>query len=174
MGKEAGGHAAQIGGKDTDLSGGAQQQGLRVGNEGAEVRHGPNSDKDQAGIQAGLDADVENVQQPAVVNDIGKGDLFNDLGLRRIFWQRGAVGLLVDDQAVFRVVEDGVVGHIVGATVGIGVPHGGVVEVGAGQVGEQYAHRDAHQQQRLKLLVDGQPEQHQANDNHHQHLPAAA
>ena len=72
-----------------------------------------------------------------------------------------------------RVVEGVVVDHVIGALIHVGVPHAHVVQRGAGDVGEQHAEGDAHQQQGLELLADAQVEQHAGQGDHNQVFPAA-
>ena len=72
-----------------------------------------------------------------------------------------------------RVIEGIVVDGIIGALVHIGVPHTHVVQPRAGDIGEQHAEGDAHQQQRLELLADAQVEQHAGQGDHDQVFPAA-
>ena len=50
---------------------------------------------------------------------------------------------------------------------------GQVVQARTGQVGQQAAEGNAHQQQRLEFLDDAQVQQHAGDDQHHQILPAA-
>ena len=66
---KAKGTGGGVGREDTDLRGRAQEQALRVGNQGAEVGHGADADEDQAGVEAGLDADVKDVEQSAARED---------------------------------------------------------------------------------------------------------
>ena len=54
------------GGKDTQLGGSAQQQALGIGNQRTEVGHRTNAQENEAGIDAQLDTDVEDVQKSAV------------------------------------------------------------------------------------------------------------
>ena len=72
-----------------------------------------------------------------------------------------------------RVIEGVVVDGIIGALVHIGVPHTHVVQPRAGDVGEQDAEGDAHQQQRLELLADAQVQQQAGHGDHDQVFPAA-
>ena len=58
------GHA--VGQVDAQLSGRAQDQGLGVGDEGTEVRHGADAHEDQAGVDAQLDAEIEVVEKTTV------------------------------------------------------------------------------------------------------------
>ena len=52
--------------KDAQLSRSAHQHALGIGKQRAEVRHSAHAQENQAGIQAGFDADVEKVQQAAL------------------------------------------------------------------------------------------------------------
>ena len=126
-------HSAEERGKHAQLGGSAQQQALGVRQQRAEIGHGANAHEDQARVQAGFHADVEDVQQAA-------------------FHQNSTVTDLVGHKLIPQLL---------------------VVQTGSGQVGKQTAESDANQQQRLKLLHDGQIQQHTGDDDHHQILPAA-
>lgn len=56
----------QMARKNAQLSRSAHQHALGIGKQRAEVRHSAHAQENQAGIQAGFDADVEKVQQAAL------------------------------------------------------------------------------------------------------------
>ena len=62
-------HAAQEGNEHAQLCSSAQQQALGVRQQGAKVGHGAHAHEDQAGVQGGLDADIEDIQQTAFPHD---------------------------------------------------------------------------------------------------------
>ena len=66
---EAQENRAEESGEHAQLSGSAQQQALGVGQQGAKVSHGAYAHENQAGVQACLDADVEDIQQAAFPHD---------------------------------------------------------------------------------------------------------
>src|SRR5699024_4949690 len=72
---EAQDHGADVGDEDAQLGGRAQEQAFGVGEQGAEIGHGADAHEDQRRVHAGLDADVEDVQQAAVAHDGAKTDL---------------------------------------------------------------------------------------------------
>ena len=96
--------AAHEGDEDAQLCGRAQQQGLGVGNEGTEVRHSTHAHEDQAGIDAQLHTQVENVHQSRGDGDVREGHAVVGSGLLRLHqrlklcFQRGdgGSGLLRD------------------------------------------------------------------------------
>ena len=63
---------AHIGHEDTELGSRTEQQGLGVGDQGTEVGHGADAHEDQAGIDAELDAEVEDIEQAEVDRRAGK------------------------------------------------------------------------------------------------------
>ena len=130
-------HAAQEGNEHAQLCGSAQQQALGIAKQGAKVGHGAHAHEDQAGVQGGLDADIEDIQQTAFPHD-------------------GAVAVIQVTCGIHEVV-----------------PQLLVVKTAQGQVGQQAAEGNAHQQQRLEFLDDAQVQQHTGDDQHHQILPAA-
>ena len=68
-------------GEDAELCRGTEQQALRVGNQRAEVGHGTYAHEDQGRVQAGLDADVEDIQQAAVMDNVREAELARDVGV---------------------------------------------------------------------------------------------
>ena len=206
---------AEEGEEHAHLSRRAHQHGGRPGDQGPEIGHGAHADEDQAGVHARLHADIQDIQQAAQMDDVGKGQLRLELGVNgghHILIQVGGagqgLGVGVDVAALLRqrikirldllcgvaagpgehvvvvfllgvatllrpVVEGVVVDSIIGALVDVGVPHAHMVQPRAGDVGEQHAESDAHQQQGLELLADAQVEQHAGQGNHDQVFPAA-
>ena len=71
-------------GENAELGRSPQQQGFRVGQKGTEVRHGADAQKDQGGIQAGFYADIQNIQQAAVVDDVRQADLSGNVGVPQL------------------------------------------------------------------------------------------
>ena len=76
--------AAHEGDEDAQLGGRAQQQGLGVGDEGTEVRHSAHAHEDQAGIDAQLHTQVENVHQSRGDGDVREGHAVVGSGLLRL------------------------------------------------------------------------------------------
>ena len=67
---EAHADSTEEGYEDTQLCGCTQQQGLGVGQQRTEVSHGAYAHEDQAGVQAGFHADIEDIQQAALPHDL--------------------------------------------------------------------------------------------------------
>ena len=63
-------HSAKEGHEHAQLGSSAQQQALGVRQQRTEVGHGANAHENQAGVQAGLHADVEDIQQAALPHDL--------------------------------------------------------------------------------------------------------
>ena len=148
---------ANVGDENAQLGSGAQQQALGVGNQGTEVGHGAHAHEDKAGVHAQLHAQVQHVQQAH--GDRGAqqaGKLVKD-GLRG-----AARGDLIDD-----FLGDCGAAKQLPLHMPVGEEHL-VVHPGAGQVGQQHAKGDRQQQQGLKLLDDGQVQQHAGHHQHHQ------
>ena len=81
--------------------------------------------------------------------------------------------LLRHGPVLLYIIEADLVGGVIGSVINVGVPHLHVVEPAPGNVGEQGAKGDAHQQQRLKFLVNAQVEQDAGYGDHNEILPAA-
>ena len=62
--------SAEEGGKDTKLSGSAEQQGGRTSNQRTEVCHCTDAHKDQRRINIEFNAVVEVIEQSAVLHDV--------------------------------------------------------------------------------------------------------
>ena len=58
------------GGEDTQLCGSAEEETLRVGNQGSEVGHRTHTEEDEAGIYTHLHANVEDVEQTTLSHDM--------------------------------------------------------------------------------------------------------
>ena len=80
--EDADGH--QESGEDAELGGGAEQQGLGVGKQGTKVGHRADAHEDQRGVEAGLDADVEDVKQTALMDDVRQRDLTGNVGVPQL------------------------------------------------------------------------------------------
>ena len=132
--------------ENTHLCCSAHQHAGGAGKHGAKVGHSTDAQEDDGGVDTGFDTDVEDIQQTAVVNNIGKGDMLNDL-----------TGC----------------GDYVGCARDISVPHLLMEHIAAGQITQQTAECDTDHQQGLELFADAQIEQHEADNYHYQKLPAA-
>ena len=65
------------------LRGSAQQQALGVAEQRTEVGHGTNTHEDQAGVDAGLNADVEEVQQTAIPENGAVAVIVGTVGIHK-------------------------------------------------------------------------------------------
>ncbi len=146
------------GGKDADLGGCAQQQALGVGDQGSEVGHGAYAHKDEAGVNAQLDAQIQDIDEAGRHDLPGRNrgqDAVGYAGIRHLLQEvrrdrRAAEEVPVDVSAG----EEDLVEHPC-----------------AGQVGDEHAEGDGHQQQRLELLHDAQEQQAAGDEDHHGALP---
>ena len=148
---EAEADGAEEGDEHAQLRCSAEQQALRVRDQGAEVSHGADAHEDQGRVQTSLDADVEDIQQTGILHDMA------------VAVEEFAV-LIKEISPEFRVVQ------------GVGRIQRGVNRVQTGEVAdvrEQAAERDADEQQRLEALDDAEVQQHAGNDDHDKVLPAA-
>ena len=152
--------AAHEGDEDAQLGGRAQQQGLGVGDEGAEVRHSAHAHEDQAGVDAELNAEVQNVEQTEAngAADCPRGKhRIGYAGLRHLCQE-----LLRDGRSSEEVPMDMSSGE-----------QDLVEHVRTGKVGAQHTERDGQEQQRLKALHDGQIQQDKGNGDHDEAFPVA-
>ena len=134
--------------EDTQLRGSAEQQAHRVGDQRTEVGHRADAHEDERREDAQLNALIEVIQQAAVLLDI------------LIAHQHIAVVNRDTGLAVVRRVGDDLVDRL-------------VHNARQRQVRQQHAEGNRHQQQRLKLLDNGQIEQHERDEDHHRALPVA-
>ena len=129
----------------------AEEQALRVCDQGTKVSHRADAHEDEGRIQTGLDADVEDVQQTGVRQDVAVAVIVRAGGV-----QEGAPEL--------------------GVVHGVGRVQIGVDRVQAGEVADvckQAAERDADEQQRLEALDNAEVQQHAGDHDHDEILPAA-
>ena len=149
-----------IGHEDTELSGSAEQQGLGVRDQGTEVGHRADAHEDQAGVDAELNAEVQNVEQAEA-----NGAADRPRGKHRI----GYAGLRHLCQEFLR---DGRSSEEVPMDMSSG-EQDLVEHVRTGKVGAQHTERDGQEQQRLKALHDGQIQQDKGNGDHDEAFPVA-
>ncbi len=158
LAEEAGEAAADKGHEDAQLGGRAQEQGLGVGDEGAEIGARAYAHEDEAGVDAQLHAQVEHV-------DEAHGD-----GLTHLDSAQHRVG---DPQGA-QLIEE-LLGNGRSAELGpVGVSAGEedlVVHARARQVRDEHTEGDGQQQQGLELLDDREVEQNEGDDHHDQDLP---
>ena len=148
---EAEADRAEEGDEHTQLRSRTEQQALRICDQGAEVGHGADAHEDQGRIQTGLDADVENIQQTCIRQNV-------------------AVAVIVGAGGVKECTPEFGVVH------GVGRVQLRVDRIQTGEVADvrkQAAERDADEQQRLEALDDAEVQQHAGNDDHDKVLPAA-
>ena len=129
----------------------AEEQALRVCDQGTKVSHRADAHEDEGRIQTSLDADVEDVQQTSVRQNVAVAVVVGAGGV-----QEGAPEL--------------------GMIHGVGRVQLGVDRVQAGEVadiGQQAAERDADEQQRLEALDNAEVQQHAGDHDHDEILPAA-
>ena len=151
---------ADIGHEDTELGGSAEQQGLGVRDQGAEVGHRTDAHEDQAGVDAQLNAEVEDVQKTEAdraADSPGCKHRLSNAGLCH-FCQE----FLRDGRSSEEIPMDMSAGE-----------EDLVEHLRAGEVGAQHTEGDGQQQQRLKALYDGQIQQHEGNADHDEALPVA-
>ena len=148
---EAEADRAEEGDKHAQLGCCAEEQALRVCDQGTKVSHRADAHEDEGRIQTGLDADVEDVQQTGVRQNVAVAVVVGAGGV-----QEGAPEL--------------------GMIHGVGRVQLGVDRVQAGEVadiGQQAAERDADEQQRLEALDNAEVQQHAGDHDHDEILPAA-
>ena len=148
---EAEADGAEEGDEHAQLSRSAEQQALRICDQGAEVGHGADAHEDEGRVQTGLDADVEDIQQACIRQNVAVAVIVGAGGVKE------------------RAPELGVV-H------GVGRVQLGVDRVQAGEVADvrkQAAERDADEQQRLEAFDDAEVQQDAGDDDHDKVLPAA-
>ena len=63
---------SDVSSENAKLCGSAQQQALRVGDQRAEIRHRTDAKEDQRRINAQLDAKIQHISQPAMVQDLAE------------------------------------------------------------------------------------------------------
>jgi hypothetical protein len=135
---------AEEGEEHTELGSCAEDQGGGTGDQGTEVGHGADAHEDQRGVETQLDADVEDVEEAALLED----------GFIAVV---GSVVRIEESIPEIRMIE--------------GVRLGQAHEVA--HVDQQAAKGDAHQQQGLKLLDDAEIEQDARDQDHDRVLPSA-
>lgn len=129
----------------------AQQQGLGVGNEGTEVRHSTHAHEDQAGIDAQLHTQVENVHQSRGDGDVREGHAVVGSGLLRLHqrlklcFQRGNGG-----SGLLRDGGNGLLHHLRGES-GLGGGHQ-LLDVGGQHVFRHALTVEVRQQRRCDRL----------------------
>lgn len=149
-----------IGHEDTELSGSAEQQGLGVRDQGTEVGHRADAHEDQAGVDAELNAEVQNVEQTEAngAADCPRGKhRIGYAGFRHLCQE-----FLRDGRSSEEVPMDMSSGE-----------QDLVEHVRTGKVGAQHTERDGQEQQRLKALHDGQIQQDKGNGDHDEAFPVA-
>ena len=113
-----------------------------------------------------------------MVGHVGEGQVLDDGLLHLCLVVAGVTGqILLDgdlpDAVVGGLIESHIVDGVIAGLVDVGVPHFHVVQPRAGDIGQQSAEGDAHQQQRLELLADAQVQQYAGHGDHDQVFPAA-
>ena len=136
-------HRAEERDEDAELGRGTEQQTLGIREQRPEVGHGTYAHEDQRGIDAGLNADIKEVQQAAVRHDMAVAVIIRTGGIKKGFPKFGVV--------------EGVSTHADKVA----------------QVRKQTAERNAAEQQRLKLLYDTEIQEHEGDDDHDDILPTA-
>ena len=150
--------AAHIGHKDTDLRRSTQQQALGVGDQRAKVGHGAHAHEDEAGIDAQLNAQIEDINKTGgeSLSHRHRGEhVSTDTQLRHLGEE-----LSGDRCAAKEIPVDMSAGE-----------EDLVVHSCTGQVGHQHTDGDRHQQQGLKLLDDAEEQQHAGDEDHHRAFP---
>ena len=148
---EAEADRAEEGDENAELGSSAQKQALRVSDQRTKVGHCTDAHENQRRIQTSLDADVEDVQQTCVRQDV-------------------TVAVIVLAALIEEVRPQlGVIQRVGG--VQIGVDRVKTREIA--DVCKQAAERNADQQQRLEALDNAEVQQHARHDDHHEVLPAA-
>ena len=157
-------HRTQQGDKDTELRGSTEEQRTRVGKQRTEIRERADAHENQQGRDAAGDGNrVEVVEHAVAVPGILRHLLQQQMGLgtaRIVGGEQGShvTGGDAKDPCEFRQHR------------GVGVVEGvldcGVGHTGAGNVGQDAAEADRHQQQRLVVFGGAEVNENRTDDDH--------
>ncbi len=135
--------SAEEGHENAELSRSAHEQALGVGKQRAEVGHGADAEEDKRGVNAGLDADIEEVKQTGVRHHMAVAVIIGACLIEEGLPQLGVI------QCVLAQTDE------------------------VAEVCQQTAEGYAAQQQGLELFDYAKVQKYKGNDNHNEVFPAA-